>query len=81
MDCSQPGSSVHGIFQARILEQFAFLSPGDLPNPGIKPMSLVTPASAADSLPLLYLGRLMENYFSIKKGAFVFDVVICELES
>ena len=35
----------------------------------------------ADSLPLHHLGSLMENYFSIKKGAFVFYVVICELES
>ena len=26
MDCSQPGSSVHGIFQARILERVAISS-------------------------------------------------------
>ena len=31
------GSSVHGILQARRLEWAAFPSPGDLPNPGIKP--------------------------------------------
>ena len=38
MDCSSPGSSVHRILQARILEQVAiFPSPGDLPHPGIKP--------------------------------------------
>ena len=36
--------SVHGIFQARILEWVAFPSPRDLPNPGIKP------GSPADSL-------------------------------
>ena len=38
MDCSPPGSSVHGISQARILEQVGlpFPSPGDLPNPGIE---------------------------------------------
>ena len=29
-----------------------FPPPGDLPNPGIKPMSLVSPALQADSLPL-----------------------------
>ena len=39
MDCSLPGSSVHGILQAKIQERGAFLSPGDLPNPGIEPMS------------------------------------------
>ena len=36
MDCSPPGSSVHGILQARILEwvavPFSIPSPGDLPN-------------------------------------------------
>ena len=45
MDCSLPDSSLHGILQARILESFP--SPGDLPDPGIKPMS---PESQADSL-------------------------------
>ena len=37
-----PGFSVHGISQARILEWVAisFPSPGDLPDPGIKPGSL-----------------------------------------
>ena len=46
--CSQPHSSVHCIFQARILEWFAIsFSPGNLPNPGIKPGC---PALQADSL-------------------------------
>ena len=46
MDCSLPGSSVHGIFQARVLEWVAsaISSPGDLPNIGIKPKSLGFPA-------------------------------------
>ena len=39
MDCSLPGFSVDGIFQARILEWLPLLSPGDLPNPGIEPGS------------------------------------------
>ena len=47
MDCSPPGSSVHEIFQARILEGLPFPSPGDLPNPGIEPRS---PALQANSL-------------------------------
>ena len=33
---STPGSSVHGILQARILDGLPFPSPGDLPDPGIK---------------------------------------------
>ena len=32
MVCSSPGSSVHGILQARILERFPFPSPRDLHN-------------------------------------------------
>ena len=39
MDCRPPGSSVHGISQARILQWVPFPSLGDPPNPGIKPMS------------------------------------------
>ena len=39
IDCSPPGSSVHGIFQARVLEWVAFPSPGDLPDSGIEPGS------------------------------------------
>ena len=46
MDCSPLGSSVHGILQARILEWVAIPSPGDLPNPGMEPASLVCPALA-----------------------------------
>ena len=34
MDCRLPGSSVHGNFQARILEWAAFPSWGDLTDPG-----------------------------------------------
>ena len=39
MDCSLSGSSVHGISEAKILP---FSPPGDRPNPGIKPVSLVS---------------------------------------
>jgi len=44
LDCSPPASSVHGIFYTRILRGLSFLSPGDLPHPGIGPTSLVSPA-------------------------------------
>ena len=43
MDCSLPGSSVHGILQSRLLEWVAFSSSRDLSNPGIEPAS---PASS-----------------------------------
>ena len=57
MDCSLPESSVHGIHQARILEWVAMPSSRNLPDPGIEPMSLVSPALQADSLPLVPAGR------------------------
>ena len=44
MDYRWPVSSVHGIFQARILEWVAFPTQGGLPNPGIEPTSLASPA-------------------------------------
>ena len=39
--------TVHGILRARILEWVAFPSPGDLPNPGIKPRSALLVDSLA----------------------------------
>ena len=40
MDCSLPGPSAHGIFQARIWSVLPFPTPGDLPNPGLNPCLL-----------------------------------------
>ena len=40
MDCSLPGSSVHGMLQARILEWVAIPFSKGLPDPEIKPRSL-----------------------------------------
>ena len=42
MDGKPPGSSVVGVLRARILEWVAMLSPGDLPDSGIKPESLMS---------------------------------------
>ena len=47
MDHSPPASSVPGILQARILNGLPFPPAGDLPDPGIKPVSLASPALAA----------------------------------
>jgi len=47
MDSSPSDSSVHGIFQARILERVAVPFSRDLPDPGIKPESLAPPAFLA----------------------------------
>ena len=69
VDCSPPGSSVQGLFQARILEQIAISLPGDLPNSGVKPTS---PALQADSLPFepqgsasWFINNVIDFYFFI----------------
>ena len=48
MDCSLPGSSVHGILQVRILDWLSIPLSSWFSWPGIKPRS---PALQADSLP------------------------------
>ena len=71
VDCSPPGSSVHGILQARILEWLPFPSPGDLPDPGIKPLFLASPALtggfftswAAGEAPYVYSRSLLFTCF------------------
>ena len=47
MDYSPPGSSIHGISRQEYWSELPLPTPGDLPNPGIKPRS---PALQADSL-------------------------------
>ena len=39
MDCSPPGSSVHGFSRQEYCSGLPYPSPGDLPNPGIEPGS------------------------------------------
>ena len=39
MDCGLPGSSVHGISQARTLKWVVISSSRDLPNPGTEPVT------------------------------------------
>jgi len=59
MDCSPPGSTIHGVFQARVLEWVAVSFSRVLPDPGIEPRS---PTLQADILlpeppgqPILYI--------------------------
>ena len=53
MGCSPLDSSVHGIFQARILEWVVISYSRVIPDPGIEPVSLASPALA---------GRFFTNY-------------------
>ena len=53
MNYSTTGSSLHEIFQARLLKWLPFLPSEDLVNPGMEPTS---PVLQADSLPGSHLG-------------------------
>ena len=70
MDCSLPGSSVHGIFLARIMEWVAISSFPAFPSfrgsspPRNKLASPVSPVLQAESLPLSHKGRpFTYNYY------------------
>ena len=57
IDCSPPGSSVHGTFQARILEWVVIFF-SRVPNPGIEP---VFPALAGGIFTTESLGKPREH--------------------
>ena len=63
VDCSLPGSSVHGILQARILEGVAISCSRDLPDLGIEPRS---PAFLIRQIidQLTYKGRPLYIYYT-----------------
>ena len=63
MDCSLPGSSVHGILQAKIREWGAIPSSKGFPHPGIEPGS---PALQADSLRLSHQGSSFQAHPFLK---------------
>ena len=72
MDCSPPGSSVFGIFQAGILEWVAISSSGDLPHPGIEPVS---PELQVDSLLLSHPSfkeQVLKEWVQSYKGPSLF---------
>ena len=59
MDCSLPGSSVHGISRQEYRSRLPFPSPGIFPIQGLNPHLLCFLYWQADSLPLSHLRRLM----------------------
>ena len=61
IDCSPPGSSAHGILQARLLEWLPFPPSGDLPDPGIEPVSLTSPALADGFFTTSPLGKWVKK--------------------
>ena len=66
-DCSPPGSFVE--FSRQVYwSRLPFPSPGDLSNPGVELVSLVSPALQVNSLPLAPPGEpLISAYITINK--------------
>ena len=72
MDCSPPGSFVHGILQARILEWVAIsCSRGSSLTQGSNPHLLCLLHWQANSLPLCHLGSPLQVLCSIRITYFV----------
>ena len=61
MDCSPPGSSVHRIFQKRILEWIAISYSRWFSDPGMEPTSLVSPPLAGMFFNTEPPGKLLKN--------------------
>ena len=83
MDYGPPGSSVHEVFQARILEWASISNPGDLPVSEIESMS---PALQADSLSLCHLRspekkRIRENKMPGRQQGECLKIWRCKLEN
>ena len=69
LDCSPPGSSVHGVLQARILEWGAISFSRDLPDPGIE---CSTPTLAGRFFTLSHLGRSPKSKLWLSKATHSF---------
>ena len=66
MDCSPPGSFVHGISQQEYWSRLPFPPPGDLPYPGIKPMTPMFPTLAGGFFTTEPLGKPHQLYRNIR---------------
>ena len=62
MDYSPPGASVHEILWQEYWGGLPFPIPGDLPDPGIKPVSLISPALAGGFFTTTLPGKSLHLY-------------------
>ena len=63
MDCGPAGSSLNGILQARIESGLSCPPPGDCPDPGIEPVSLMSP-------------MLVGRFFTTGKPMYMYQCVL-----
>ena len=80
LDYSLPDSSVYGTFQQEYWSGLPFPSPGHLSNPGIEPVSPVSPALQADSLSTEPLGNYRELANHLCSGKTELPYLNCILE-
>ena len=79
-DCSPPGSSVHGIFQAKYWSELPFPLPGDLTNPGIQPTCPSVPALAGRFFTTEPPGKPMNRWMDNKCGTYILeDIILSEI--
>ena len=72
-DCSPPGSSAHGIFpRQEYWSGLPFPSPGDLPDPGIEPVSPDSPALAGKLFTTEPPGKPMIVYLDLYLYIFIY---------
>ena len=78
VDCSPPGSPVHGILQARILEWVAISFSRGSSNPGIKPRSPALQADALSSEPPAKPPKYEQPYYILKMQYYLLGFIIWE---
>ena len=77
MDSSPPGSSVHGILQARRLEGVPFPTPEDLPDSGIKPVFPAAPALAGRFFTISATWEVFYLYSCLNRYVCTVCVCVC----
>ena len=75
LDCSPPGSSVHGISQARVLEWVAVSFPRESFHPEIKPASLASPSLAGGFFTTMPPRQSTTNYCDLN---YLFDRIFLD---
>ena len=62
-----------GILQVRILKWVPMASPGDLPNPGIEPSSLMSPALAGGFFTASATWEALSHVYMLLKFCLIFS--------
>ena len=75
LDCSPPGSSVQGILQVRNWSGLPCPPPGDLPQPGIAPVSLMSPALAGELFTTS--ASSLSDKTSLKSSTVIINTLTC----